>query len=70
MIWILEFDNGEGGTWMNIFGTKKECLKEAEQDFYQTRYPDWKSLLHGVINHTTETGDYTIFKTEHYYTGA
>ena len=75
-IWILAFDNGEGTTWEMIFGTRKEALEEAKKAEYGKRYKTHEALWERITNpwnykdYYREPAAYTIYKTDHYYTGA
>ena len=62
MIWILEYDYGEGDTWMHIFGSRKECLRESEYNCYQKRYKNYEAFSKARIDNKTNVFDYVIYK--------
>jgi len=69
-IWIIEYDNGEGGTWQTIYGTRKECLEQSRYEFYGHRYKDKLEFHEALVDSNTSQGDYCIYKEDSYYTGA
>tara|TARA_Y100000310_G_C20578742_1_gene761869 strand:+ start:879 stop:1133 length:255 start_codon:yes stop_codon:yes gene_type:complete len=82
-IWIVEVDNYEGSTWLEIFGTRKEALEEATSDHYGKRYKNRSDLYDAMSKFCEEEAPYLtrtqlnerprmycIYKTDSYYTGA
>ena len=70
-VWILEFDNGEGRSWELIYGTRKECLLEADSaGFYGKRFMTRDAFYQASRGDKRQEGDYVIWKADHYYTGA
>jgi len=73
VVWVLSQDNGEGGVWETIYGSRKECLDEVRRwpDNFGKRFKNDTELLRSITHRGTgERRDYAITKMEDFYTGA